>query len=206
MATTSLARSGISNFQKYSSLLVGNPSFVPSAFDLLQTTVVGAGGLTAVEFTNLTSTYGSAYQHLQIRAAVRTSRASLADDIFIQLNTDTGSNYSNHAMIGSGPSVTSYGAANSTSIGGYSVVAGNSSASGIFSPMVLDLLDPFSTEKNKTVRQLMGLNSAGEQWVILRSGLYRSLSSTASIKLFTSSGAGWAQGTRFSLYGIKAVA
>jgi hypothetical protein len=82
------------------------------------------------------------------------------------------------------------------------VARGNSTASS-FGAGVIDILDPFSTTKNKTLRGLGGITSSEATNIALRSGSWASTSAVTSITCLPFSADNWVAGSRFSLYGIK---
>jgi len=65
------------------------------AYEWIETVSVGTA-VSSVSFSNLNSTYGTTYQHLQLRAAYRTSSVVGFTDMRLRFNSDTGSNYSFH--------------------------------------------------------------------------------------------------------------
>jgi hypothetical protein len=118
------------------------------------------------------------------------------------MNNNTGSNYSAHRLQGNGSTVTSAATTSSTSMRlGFTIRDGRTA--NVFSAGVLDILDPFETTKNTTVRSLDGYAAAGGFNLILASGLFISTDSVTSIKILTDSDSIKA-GSRFSLYGLKA--
>jgi hypothetical protein len=172
---------------------------VAGSYELIATEILTASQ-TSVVFSSL-GDYASTYKHLQIRATARTNRGSLTDGISVRLNADTANNYARHGLYGDGSSVASYGLANQSFMPGIDTSA-NSSAANIFGAGVIDLLDPYSTTKNKTVRALAGNPSTGFS-VSLGSGHWRNTASVTSITLFPQLGTNIVAGSRFSLYGIK---
>jgi hypothetical protein len=170
------------------------------SFDLLESQVL-TGTSASVVFSNLNSSYGSTYQHLQIRATTRNTGSSNGNAVIYRINGDTGANYSWHWMFGNGSNVQSSGDANQTSIFDYSTVASDETANA-FAGLVLEILDPFETTKYKTVRGLAG-RSTSRNHISLFSGAWRNTNALTSFSLAPSSGS-WAQYSRFSLYGIKA--
>jgi hypothetical protein len=69
---------------------------------------------------------------------------------------------------------------------------------------VTDILDPFETTKNKTVRTIAGAVTPDyARDITLSSGIFLSTSAMSSFTLLTRLGS-LAQYSRFSLYGIKA--
>ena len=168
-----------------------------AAYDLLETTTL-ASSASSVTFSGLGSY--SDYAHLQIRYVVRGAEASSSKDHFINLNGDTGSNYSYHTLRVNLPNVVSQGYGNQSNyfIG---AVAADDVGTGIFSPGIVDVLDFASSSKNTTLKTLGG-NVSSNNTVYLSSGGYFSTNAITSIAFSLNSG-DYLTGTRFSLYGIK---
>jgi hypothetical protein len=169
-------------------------------YESIQTVTVGAGGAANVEFTSISGTY----KHLQIRYIARTARASFPDDnMAMQLNGNTGSNYAQHQLNGNGSTATSGGAATVTDMR-IGRTTGATATSGMFGAGVIDILDYADTNKNRTVRSLSGNDYNGGGDITLMSGLYQSTTAVTSIKLFSQTGANnFVQYSSFALYGIK---
>jgi hypothetical protein len=169
-----------------------------SAYELISTTILGSSQA-SVSFD--VSSFASTYRHLQLRFLGRTDNAAVSSYTTIRFNGDSGSNYSSHYLYGTGSSVLS-GATLTTFIeaGGAN---GNSASSGIFSPAVLDILDAFSTTKNKTTRMLDGNPIPTSNSINLRSGSWRNTNSITSIVIGPGLGTNFVAGSRFSLYGIR---
>jgi hypothetical protein len=179
-------------------LLAGINQF-SSDFELITTTVLGST-TASVTFSNL-GDYASIYKHLQIRAVVRGSQAAGGVNTRLRINADTGTNYSEHGLFGSGSSVSIYGNANTTGIY-FGNIPGSTATANAFAGVVIDLLDAYSTTKNKTVRTISGFSSVGNNRSELGSGARRNTESTTSMILSPQSGS-WAANSRFSIYGIK---
>jgi len=173
---------------------------VPSAsdYDLLETTVLTAD-TASVSFTSLNSTYGSTYKHLQIRITARTDESDTAGFLLLRINNDSGSSYARHVLYGTGSSVLAFGRANETFIGLNRTAASNS-VTNAFGGIVADILDPFSTSKNTTVRALGGYD---EGFVALNSGAFFNTSAVNEINILPGDASNIVTGSRFSLYGIK---
>lgn len=164
------------------------------SFDLLETQTL-TGSQASVTFSNLNTSYGSTYQHLQIRAShIQTTSGETA---LMRFNGDTASNYRVHALRGNGSTVTSADYGSRASM----IPAVDVPSTTIPAAFVCDILDPFETSKNKVVRSLAGYGSGGN--VNLFSGLWLSTNALTSITLLASAG-NFAQYSRFSLYGLKA--
>jgi hypothetical protein len=164
-------------------------------------TVYGTGSSGVITFN--TTGLGSTYKHLQLRAVARDSSGTTDNTgCVLRFNADTGSNYARHRLRGDGSSALSAAATSQTSINIFTLAVGNGAPSGVHGAAVIDILDPFSTSKNKTVRALTGFAQSGSNSVELDSGLYLSTSALTEITVTTSSG-NWLTTSRFSLYGIK---
>lgn len=198
MAVTSLKRSTLNVFNRYNNFLAGNAAAV-SDYELISTTVVGAGGATSITFSGLNTTY----KHLQVRVVARSNYGDYWGRLSFRFNGDSGSNYSGHYLIANGSSISSSAAPNSTRVEA-GQVSGNAQSSGVFSPTVVDILDAFSTTKNKTFRCLSGQNGiGGETFVSLVSGVWRNTAAVTSIDLSNVYGTAFLAGSRFSLYGLR---
>jgi len=201
MGVVRLSNAGIRDFQKTDSFLAGNTAFVPSAEDFLEEVVL-TSNTSSVTFDNL-STY-SDYKHLQIRAAIRTSRTDNVGDAFnIQLNNDTGNNYAFHFIRGNGATLTSQDGINFDRML-FQRTATELSDTNAFGGAVIDFLDSFSTSKNKTVRCFAGSSGDSDGYqIFLNSGFRNNTEAITSIKLFPNGGPNFVTGCRFSLYGGK---
>lgn len=168
------------------------------SYDLLQTEITSA--VASFTFTGLDSY--TDYQHLQIRAAIRSNRSSLTDQLRPLLNGDTGTNYANHKLQGNGSSVSSSAGTSRDHLLKTNVPM-LSDGSSVFAGVIYDFLDFSSTSKYKTVRALSGWTSSFDRAITLESGLWMSTSAITSITLQMSS-ADIGNNSRISLYGLKA--
>ena len=172
------------------------------SFDLLETQVLGST-TASVTFSNLNSTYGATYKHLQIRATARTNRSGeFSDPIYLSLNGSTSAEYSVHALIGNGSSVSS-GAGTSTGFPSVDYAFASNAGANLFSAHVYDFLDAFTANKNRTVRILTGgAGPTSGSSIDLRSIARYNTAAITSITLDPIGS--FVTGCRFSLYGIKA--
>jgi hypothetical protein len=164
-----------------------------SDYELITSTVLGSAQ-PSVTFSNL-GDYASTYKHLQIRSVSRSDGTPAG--VLTRLNGDTTISYKTHYLLGTGASVVSGTFATDT-FGQIGLQSTNASATGDFRPGVIDLLDPYSTTKNKTLRGF----SASSSGVIIMSVLWINTASLTSWQLIADSG-NYVAGSRFSLYGIK---
>jgi hypothetical protein len=156
-------------------------------------TVTANSGTTAV-----LDSIPSTYKHLQVRFVA--CRDGSSGFLNVRFNGDTGSNYSDHYLYGTGSAVTSSGDANQTRILYVSPV--QDSANNYKAVGIMDIFDYASTTKYKTSKHFSGVDKnavGGNVW--LSSGLWRSTSAITSIT-FDLSGDTFGTST-FALYGIK---
>jgi hypothetical protein len=176
----------------------GGGAVAGNAYELLTTTLI-TSDTADVTFSNLNSTYGSTYQHLQLRITARDTRNFSLNTTQIRFNGDSTGNYSWHRLYGNGSTVTSASQVSGTTM--YAVETGaNSTTANVFGAAIIDILDPFETTKNTTIRSLTGLNN---QTIVLYSGAWRDTSALTSIYLVPEVGASYVSGSRFSLYGMR---
>ena len=168
------------------------------SYDSIQTVTVGSGGQATVSFTSIPATY----THLQIRAIVRTARASTADYLYVRYNSDTATNYSAHEVAGDGTSASAYGLSTVARMQIDTFPAASATA-GMFGAFVLDLLDYANTNKYKTQRTLTGFDENGSGGVTLISGNWRSTSAVTQIDITSGTASNISQYSSFALYGIK---
>ena len=172
-------------------------------FDSIATVTVGSGGSANVEFTSIPSTF----THLQVRVFAQTNRGTYGRDaVKVNVNTDTGNNYSYHNLLGDGASATSAASTTNSKIDLGDVGTGVGSSFGI---LVVDLLDYKNTNKYKTIRSLFGGDHNGTiagfgGTVGMYSGLWQSTSAVTSLKFAPVYGTQFNQYSHFALYGIKA--
>lgn len=167
-------------------------------------TATGTGSSTTITFSSIPSTY----KHLQIRGISKdTYTTSATGDYYtIRFNSDTGTNYAAHSLIGNGSTALTRAETSAT----YIYIANGSMTSGtgltnIVGTSIVDVHDYASTTKNKTIRALAGgdANLASTNYrVALSSGLWISTSAITSITITCGSTA-FATSSTFALYGIK---
>ena len=172
------------------------------AYDALSTVTVGATAVSSITFAGIPT----GYKHLQIRAIGQTSRGTYGNDqMTMRINGDTGSNYSSHILTGDGSSASASGASAQTSIN-LSFKLGTT-VSNAFGAFIIDVLDYANISKNKTVRNLAGVDINGTiagygGEVELSSGGWYSTSAITSLT-FTPTNANFTQYSQFTLYGVR---
>ena len=159
--------------------------------------IATATGSGSISFTSIPSTY----KHLQVRVLAQDDTVSVGN-LILQLNLDTGANYTRHYITADGASVSAVGQTAQTSIIA-GQIQGNTPSSSIMGIAIWDLIDYASTTKNKTVRSIGGYDANGSGNIRLTSGLWLNTAAITSIQLKTSGGGAFSSTSVFSLYGIK---
>lgn len=182
----------------YTSALAGNAvvQLDKGSMDPIGAVTVPSGGLAAVEFTNIPSTY----QHLQVRAFVQ---AEVGGSTFTVLSMLINSNNltKNHYLYGNGASALG-------GVGAVNTVMNipQSGYTNIFAGGIIDILDYTNTNKNKTIRTLSGVDANGAGEIVLYSNLYSTNTNAITSLLFRvdSGTTDIGVNSSFALYGIKA--
>ena len=179
-------------------------SFTPVAHDSgalipLQVITVSGSGASSVSFTNIPNTYS----HLQIRGFGRTDRAGINSDVIrIRFNGDTASNYSVHSLLGEGTGTAEAFANTTQTYMQTYIVAAAGAGANTFGTFITDILDYTSTNKNKTIRQLAGIDNNGNGVVSLFSGLWYKTPEAINTITMTAIGS-FLQYSQFALYAVK---
>lgn len=194
--TFTVAAGNATGYGPYSSASASATPVDPQSFESIAT-ANGTGSSGTITFSSIPSTY----KHLQIRAIAPVGNYITGK---LQFNSDTGSNYTRHSLVGNGGGTaqSTYSGASQTYIS-----LGNDNGYGRSSypyNMVIDILEYTNTNKYKTMRMLAGFDThaADGQEVCLQSGLWMSTSAISTITFGLTSG-NYPTTASFALYGIK---
>jgi hypothetical protein len=193
MTITKTSNSGFTGI-KYNDIAADN-----NYMETIASALVGAGGTASITFSNIPQ----GYKHLQIRGIARTNRPDgNQDGIKLVYNSDTGSNYANHYLLGNGSAASTSGGS-SVNYNWFNGVTNSVSTANCYGGFLLDLIDYSNTSKYKTLRFLSGRedNTAGAVW--FESGIWTNNAPVTSIRFTPNTGPNFVQHTRLSLYGIK---
>ena len=160
-------------------------------FESIATYSVGSGGEATITFSSIPATFA----HLQIRA---TLKQSIGSGAFARFNSDTGSNYARHRLIGTGVSAGAYGEGTQNK-----VQINTSQGYSDFGALIMDILDYANTNKYKTEKHLTGIDLNGSGQIVLESNLWQSTSAISTIEFISPNGGNYAQYSHFALYGIR---
>lgn len=165
----------------------------PSSFESIAT-ATGNGSFTTYTFSNIPQTYKS----LQLRLHCLNGNAATR----IQFNNDSGTNYTNHYMLGYGTSVTASGSTGQTYVNTGGIAnPGNGSYPQV---IIFDIIDYTSSAKYKVTKVFAGCDtnsSSGE--ISLWSSLWMNTAPITSIKVLNSGGGTEPTGGIYALYGVK---
>jgi hypothetical protein len=161
-----------------------------STYEKIATTTLGSASAT-VTFTSITGTY------TDLVLITNSATGSNDIDMYIQVNSDTASNYSWTRLLGTGSSALS--SRGSSSNLGYRV--GNMSGSNVGENNVIVQFQNYSNTTTFKTVLTRGNNPANLVDAFV--GLWRSTSAITSMDIKTQSGT-FSTGSTFTLYGIKA--
>ena len=177
----------------------GDVSF--GSYDLLQTEIL-TGTQASVTFSSL-GDYATDYQHLQIRWVARDTAAFAQREVDIRINADSTTSYSSHRLaVIPGAGLISEAFASKTLLDNLVRIPANTETADIYGAGVIDILDPYETTKNTTFRLLGGFAGVSENTIALSSSAFLKTDAVSSVQFIAASG--YAIGSRFSLYGLKA--
>lgn len=162
------------------------------AYELIESAIL-TSGQTSITFSGL-SAYASTYKHFQIRLVNFSNQANLCS---IRINGNTTSTARAHWLRADGSSVLSQ-QDGQTTVGMpiYNWLSGSTTNPAF---AVIDILDAYSTTKNKTIKTWTGTNT--QLWLF--SGFWINTDAISSITLPHPNGFDFNAGSRFSLYGIR---
>jgi hypothetical protein len=166
---------------------------MPATYEPIASTTLGSAA-TNVEFTSIPGTYTD----LVIVCLVQRTTTATNPSLTLQVNGDTGSNYSMTNLYGNGSSAASARQSSQTMIN-LSYLSMPSADS--FAVHVAQVMSYANTSVFKTVLGQAGHATYGAQRTV---GLWRSTSAITSVKVLNDAAANYAAGSTFSLYGIKA--
>ena len=160
---------------------------------------VPSGGAASVTF-DLTGITG--YTHLQLRGILRsTASGTGSTGLLVKYNSDTGNNYTIHALEGNGTNTSAAGYASQGYGDAIEMPKGGETAS-VYGGFVCDIFNYANTNKYKTFRSLAGYDSNGSGKVGLYSSVWMSTSAITRIDLTV--GTGFTQYSSVALFGVKA--
>lgn len=167
------------------------------AVTLIAHTEVGSGGASSIDFTSIPSTYDDLWLTLSIRAS--NTNVTFAT-VFVQLNSDTATNYSRVLLQNNGGTAASSSQSNVTEWNG--IGPSSTSTTSTFSSEQLYIPNYKNTSYHKqAIRENAWENNSTTSFIVqMMSHLYRSTSAISSIKI--SGNNTFVQYSQATLYGI----
>ena len=161
---------------------------------------VPSGGVSTITFAGLPQTYS----HLQLRVHTRSTFADTDSVLIFRVNGDTGNNYPNHFLQGSGSGVGAYGYSSSTYNYAFLLTyPGASATASLFGGGVIDILDYKDTNKNKTIRAFGGHDRNGAGDIRLNSSVWLNTNAITSVTMTDYRTGNFAEHTNISIYGVN---
>lgn len=171
------------------------------AFEAIASTTLSSTQ-TTITFSSIPATY----EHLQLRLYTRSTYAAGTDVVRIRLNSDSGTNYTNHFLGNVDGSITAAGNTGETAHRLIRITGANAGANR-FGVAIIDILDYGSPNKNTTVRSLHGNEDSfnGNGSSILTSSVWLNTAAVTAVGLSLESGGSnaFAIGTVAALYGLR---
>lgn len=174
----------------------------PPSYESIATFAIGAGGSSVITFNSIPQNYS----HLQIRAFVKSGRATYGNDSMAMSFNSVATGYWWQQMTGEGSGASATGNPGAGGLLGSWIGAAGSTST--FAPVVIDILDYSDTNKNKTYKSLSGIDINGTVAGIggtlgMFSGCWFNVSAITRIDFAANSGTNFSQYSHFALYGIK---
>jgi len=167
----------------------------------------GTGSAGNITFSSIPSTY----KHLQIRFTYKdtstTDWSATNAYVYYRFNSDSGTNYARHYLIGNGSTAIAGSETPGPAILVYgSYMSSNATYANMVGVGIIDIHDYASTTKNKTTRHIAGADANGSgttnRTLTLSSALWTNTAAITSITL-SPGDAAFATTSTFALYGIK---
>ena len=163
-----------------------------ATYEKIATTTLGSAS-SSVSFTSISGAY------TDLRIIIVTGQTPLNNAISWQYNSDTGTNYSNTALLGNGTSAFSTRASTQPRITGF----GDLGSSALSSLIKIDINNYSNTTTYKTALTRFDSIPKGRTAAVV--SLWRSLSAITSIAFSFENGSDtFPTGSTFTIYGIKA--
>jgi hypothetical protein len=163
------------------------------------------GAMVPIAYSS-TSTFGgftnipSNYQDLHVVGSLLTDATRTATSLWLRINNDSGTNYSDTILTGNGSTASSTRASNNTILGfNYTLVSGN--------PAVFEMwiLNYANTSTYKTILWREANDNNGSGTTTLHVGLWRSTAAITSVNFLYPGGNSQTANTTAALYGVRSV-
>lgn len=175
------------------------PPYTPegSAYELASYTVP-SGGVAQVMLS-----VPSGYRHIEVQMSARMTGS--ANNCYLVINDDRGSNYTFHQLFGDGGGSAGAGGNGFTipsNCPNFNVPA-SSATTGIFGAGIMTIPDYSNLTKLKTIRTFTGHDTNGGGYIINRSSLWNSTAAISTLLFIPDSSVNFAEHSSFTLIGYK---
>jgi hypothetical protein len=174
---------------------------MPATYEPIATTTLGSTNDT-VTFSSIASTYTDLF----LVVSARDSSTSFNNaQMGLRFNSDSGSNYSNTNVGGTGSSASSSrGTSQTFMIMGRVTNQTSGYSANDFGIVNISIMNYANSTTNKTAVSRSNYIFGTDTQVEARVGLWRNTAAITSVSVYTNSGFGFVSGSTFTLYGIKA--
>ncbi len=173
----------------------------PGVYESIATVAVAAGNtVSTITFNGISSEF----THLQLRAIYRSASSNVYNAWFTgNLNSDSGSNYTNYSLYSNGTTLGG-GGSSYTALDGFSR-PGQDAGGPFYGTFIMDIPDYANTSKFKHTRHFAGAEinfstTRLDAGIILNN--YRSTSAITAVS-FTGNQGAFTEYSHFALYGIR---
>ena len=165
------------------------------------TVTVGAGGAASIDFTSIPATYTD----LLIKLSVRSDQAaSNGQDIYVQFNGDTGSNYSFRRLYGTGSAAASDSASASATAGRVGRATSATSTASTFASNNIYIPNYAGSAAKSISIDGVEENNATASIMVLNAALWSGTAAITSVKIqCLAASTNFVQYSTASLYGIS---
>ena len=171
-----------------------------AVIEAIETVYLEVDNVTIVTFTAIPASY----EHLQLRITSHDQDTIGANYLYVRLNNDSGSNYSNHFM--EGYSASSFAGKNTAqTLANWGGAIGANNQATEYSHSVIDILDYANTNKNTTVQYVSGgvTRISGNRFMKFGSSLWDDTSAVSEIDVYVTGTPAFQRGTEMTLYGLN---
>tara|TARA_R110000868_G_scaffold144632_1_gene363941 strand:+ start:3356 stop:3880 length:525 start_codon:yes stop_codon:yes gene_type:complete len=170
-----------------------------TTYEAIATVTVGSGGASSISFSSIPNTFTD----IKLVISARTNQSSWNDNSIVRFNGDSGNNYSNRRLNGSGSTVDS--SSNTSQDGFYywNFVGANATASTFSNNEMYIPNYTSSNQKSFSAERVVENNSSTDNMVSLIAGIWTGTAAITSISIAPFYGTLFSQYSTATLYGIK---
>ena len=171
---------------------------MPNTYKLISSNVLTSSAA-SITFSSIPATYTD----LVLRASVRCDNGANQNNLRIQFNSDTSTNYSETFVYGNGSSASSFKVSNQTKILEALIVDGNNATANTFGSLEM-YIPSYTVSQNKPISTIavQETNATGA-YIYSTADLWRNTAAITSIYIEAGATVNLLSGSSFYLYGIS---